>query len=181
MASLGRRNTRSKIALQEERSKDTNAGVFTDSSGRIFENQIIWTGRFFILFSIMMISQAFLMTSRITSEFEAHRSISLPPNHHLCPTQTWWSGKFSTLTTRSEFSMTTLVFFWPRSNLIFLQRLTCFDSWNNYWTVSSLMKKSPISIMKMWWNHGWKTLDYLFDSHVISILIHGSGNHFHYL
>ena len=32
------RNTRSKKALQEQRSKDPNAVIFTDTSGRILEN-----------------------------------------------------------------------------------------------------------------------------------------------
>ena len=38
MASLAHQNTRSKTSLQEERSKDPNAGIFTDTSGRISKN-----------------------------------------------------------------------------------------------------------------------------------------------
>ena len=41
MASSARINTRLKMTMQEEMSKDPNVGVFIDTSGRISENQYL--------------------------------------------------------------------------------------------------------------------------------------------
>ena len=159
MASLGRINTISKTSMQEERSKDPNAGVFTDTTRRIFENQYLDWSRIYSVFNndnFSSIPHDQLAYIRIQSS-EIHLIAARPP---FIPTQTRWSGYSTTLILRRKFSMTTLAYFWPHSNPIFFPRLTRLDPRNNYWTVTSLMKQSPISITKMWWNHGWKTIVY---------------------
>ena len=42
--------TRSKMTLQEQRSKDQNAEIFTDTSGQIFENVYVDWSRIYSIF-----------------------------------------------------------------------------------------------------------------------------------
>ena len=50
MASLIPRKTRSKTALQEQRSKDPNARIFTDTSGQISKNVYLNWSRIYSVF-----------------------------------------------------------------------------------------------------------------------------------
>ena len=48
--SATRRNTRSKSAFQEKKNKDPKAGVFTDTSGYVYESLIIEWSRIYTIF-----------------------------------------------------------------------------------------------------------------------------------
>ena len=45
------RNTRSKSALQEQKNKDPNAGIFTDTSGYVSKSLIIEWSRIYTIFN----------------------------------------------------------------------------------------------------------------------------------
>ena len=98
------RISKPKTALQEQKIKDPNAGVFIDTSGYVSDSSYVDWSRIYSILTVM-IFPLLLMTNIFTWTYTIPSSIALRKDLLLCLTQTLLSGHWITLTFTNECSM----------------------------------------------------------------------------
>ena len=117
--------------LQEQRSKDPNAKIFIESRGRISENLNLDWSRIYSTFnnddfSALPHEQPTYINIKSS---QLHLIAVKPPFMPYIDAVKW---ELDHAKLKSEFSMITLAFLWPRLDLKFLPRLTLSVPRNSY-------------------------------------------------